>query len=403
MSPFLRTGLLVGVLSTVLVIVGQAADYNSEFGAPSSNPAQTVDSGRAGTYRTWRSVGEQRGVNIRNTSGRTIVGIHIRTLREADRFVLPATFDSFFLKVWLKKDGREVIYNGGNIPRGSEFYTKVSRTNDFPRKILDGKLSDTDFPIDNPEEWDLVHDGTKGLSESWNEFLPACPSHLRQIELYARNDAGAICFVSSQRLYMYLPSSGHVYSVVLHEALPARINSIAVSAAVPGEFTVFHNAVELGQVPAVTTRGKEGDVIVFRHAKQSGDGDVDNHVGDCDQPVATISYKKRSVSVNRAYFVRQKLFNLRERVFTQVFFDDPKALAVIDQATPLGEDDCFYYFQVTTFGTDVEWAFSVQPAGRFSGHTIWSRRAGDTEWTKEDGEVVMADIRTASRETPANR
>ncbi len=75
-----------------------------------------------------------------------------------------------------------------------------------------------------------------------------------------------------------------------------------------------------------------------------------------------------------------------------MFFDVPKALAVIDQATRLGEDDCYYYFKVTTFSTDVEWAFSVQPAGSFSGHTIWSRRVGDTEWRMEDGEVVMADI-----------
>lgn len=111
------------------------------------------------------------------------------------------------------------------------------------------------------------------------------------------------------------------------------------------------------------------------------------------QPAAKIPNGKGTGKINRAYFVRQNLFNLKEEVFTQVFFDYPKALAVVNDATLLDSDKDFYYFKMTTLGSDFEWAFSVQPEGSFRDHTIWSRRVGDTEWRREDGTVVMAELR----------
>lgn len=199
-------------------------------------------------------------MNLENTTGRQVSALHIKTRRATDRFVLSPPFDNFFLKIWKKKDGREVIFSGAAIRPTEEFFSKVSRTDDFPSKILDGKLSPTDLVPDNPEEWDQIHDGLQNQSAAWKLFLPLCPSSLRSIDVFGESKGGDVCFVSKGRLYLFSAAAKNVDRVEVLDLLPGRINRIEPNNE-RHQFVVYAGGVELGSLPC---SAKPGEKVVLK-------------------------------------------------------------------------------------------------------------------------------------------
>lgn len=366
-----------------------ATDYRCEFGRPVANPGQTVNSGSGGVYRTWRSVGDPKGINVVNRTGSTIRGIHIRTLRASDRFLLPSTFDGFFLEIWRKKDGREVIYNGANIPTGSRFFSMVDRTDDFPRKILDGNVSNAEIPIDNPEDWELVYNGLASGKDVERDFLRACPSEFRDIDVAAVGASSNLCFVSNGRVFVYVSDDSHVYPVAQYEALPKNINRIVPHASGPSAFQLFHNMLLLATIDfEAIAQAKDRNPQEIELTVAQPVADAADH--QTPKPQDDVPTGEPFVSVSRAYFAENHMFDLKNLHFHRVFFDTPKALATTDQAKWLGADAHFYYYAVTTLGMDIVWAFSIEPANAFDGHSIWSRRKGTNHWQQLSGTIVMA-------------
>lgn len=266
MAPRTRFFPLFASLALLWVSGANGTDYKVQFGTPSANPGQTVNTGNAFNWTTWRSVGDPDGVNLVNNTGRTLKALHIKTSRNTDHFLVQPPTDNFFLKVWRKEDGREVIYSGGLIPATREFFSKVSRTDDFPIKILEGKVSDADILPENPKEWDLVYDGLRGQSDGWKEFLRNCPSEYRAVEIYAQSPDASICFVAKGRLLLYSAGTKTAHLVELDEALPGRINRIEVSTdkGKDCQFAIYHNGIEWGRLPCAV---KKDDPVKLRPSK----------------------------------------------------------------------------------------------------------------------------------------
>lgn len=247
MNSMLRI-LVYATLNLVLeTIAVHATDYVVCFGAKSTgteDPVCVVSD----EIKPWASkgrhdsLGRLTGLNLQNATGKTITSVHVLTTKRGDRFIVPTPTDNFFLKIWVKKDGKEVIFNGGLIRDGDEFLSKAMKT-DGP--IFNGRVSFEDIKVENANDWNLVHDGTRDLGNARLQFMTYCPSIYRSVDLYSESKDGDVCFTSKGRIYVFSASSKTVSPVQLTQDLPGKITRIDSSDEL-NRFVLFSDGKEVG-------------------------------------------------------------------------------------------------------------------------------------------------------------
>lgn len=327
--------------------------------------------------------GSLRGYRHRNVSRDTIRSIRLRITDDRDRFTVVDGGDLFpFAEI--RDEGKEVIFAGANIPRREYVWSRFPNRNrsDSSRIFYLGEALTEDLTPDSfaAEFFQTSGDTAPKEGKLWRSAWNACPSIYRRMDASGQSaDNTYLCIFSRGIPLVYNNATGEISEVQLQANIPdGRVTRISWDADA-SEFVLWNNWKKLAQLDP---ENFESATTYRSHRKASA-----------KTPAAKIPIGGPSDKINRAYFVRQKIFNLKKKVFTQVFFDSPRAHVVVNNATFLGSDKDFYYFKVTTFGSDFEWALSVQPEGSFRDHTIWSRRAGNTEWRQDGGTVVMAEIR----------
>ena len=97
--------------------------------------------------------------------------------------------------------------------------------------------------------------------------------------------------------------------------------------------------------------------------------------------------------IPRIYVVNQNCYDLYDKLYREIFFDDPKAIVIKSDAKYLSQDENFYYFSSSkVLGTQREWAFSVEPTDAFRGHQVYYRNVGETNWRLRDGQTIMSQL-----------
>jgi hypothetical protein len=168
----------------------------------------------------WRSIGAKgptgskyKGGTFTNKSGETIVAMRLKANKAGDTLnVTPESVGRLFGTVWLKNDGKEVLFLDGNIPpyNGMHpdvglFWMYVPRNEDNDLASCDkchyehpqsacldscpftGQVFKKNPPPPSVALWTKIKQDERLVSKHWKALLSACPSNFRDIRVYAES------------------------------------------------------------------------------------------------------------------------------------------------------------------------------------------------------------------------
>jgi hypothetical protein len=250
-----RAMLFRGSLRLLVAAVGlaapaAAADYVVEFDCYDPNPNTNCQHTfgvrgaiRPGDFTTqfvgWGSYGHAKGSRLTNESGKTLRAIHIKVNGTPDTLRHhPSSPGHLFREIWRKKDGKEMIFNGANVPDNTYCWSRVlPRTPGFPKPYFVGRASEADIPVPDDGNWERVYPLVEAKkSKLWTSLIDATPNRYRQIQAYHESGDGAkVLVVSNDDILLYDNDAKTLRPVILQAVTPAGINRVTVEKGDKGE------------------------------------------------------------------------------------------------------------------------------------------------------------------------
>lgn len=183
----------------------------------------------------WTTVGNSRGSNLSNLTRGEIVAIWMKVPDGSHTFELGAAGGgNAFGSVWRKKDGTELLFLDGHIPRNGIFWNRV-----VPRNVTNPFLGqafhpgqDPPPPTPDPSEWDLIGAGEEDVKmTAWEGLAKMLAQNVPPVRAYADlNDDSRIAWLSEFGFpYVYDANVDKVYGVVVDRMYACDADHISAS------------------------------------------------------------------------------------------------------------------------------------------------------------------------------
>lgn len=224
-----------------------------------------------GRWAGWASAGHRHGSRLRNRTGKTLRSIHIKIDGTDDVFTIDSrSGGSLFKEVWLKKDGKEVIFRGATIENGQYLWNRVGPSSPrAPEPYFLGRAYAKNIDIPDPNKWLRIDQhgsratqsnrgGSKVESESltvgksaWKDFLTRLPPGMGRVTTYgtSRDKRYLLASTLEDELFWYDAKTQRLVNVIYPGVLPHGVNRITWKVVDGREhFVLWHHGVEAGRL-----------------------------------------------------------------------------------------------------------------------------------------------------------
>jgi hypothetical protein len=196
----------------------------------------------------WASIGEKEGGRFVNKTGKTVRAIHLKS--NVASYTFKVTADSggrLFPEIWVKDDGSEAWFLGGNVPRLGAFWMRVPantqnesvRCRDQRVCPFSGQVFEVSPPGPTEPGWTKIRTAPESPSELWKQLIDATPSEYREIQSYGESPDGRyILFVATGQILLFDSHTKSVALVPSYDSTLLPVNRIAVDG---GDFVLMQS------------------------------------------------------------------------------------------------------------------------------------------------------------------
>lgn len=213
----------------------------------------------------WRSIGDANGGRSLNRTGKTIRAIQLKCSSASNK--LKVTADSggrLFPTVWVKDDGSEALFLGGNVPSSTgAFWMRVPRNTQSEIQQCDaqricpfsGQAFDANPPEPTEPGWTKVSSATASPSDQWKHLVDATPSEYREIQSYGEStDSHHILFVATGQILLFDVQANTVCLIPSLDATLPPVNRISADGS---DFLLWQSGTVVRRISPSTTEKQE--------------------------------------------------------------------------------------------------------------------------------------------------
>jgi hypothetical protein len=317
----------------------------------------------------WTTVGHRLGSNLSNNTGDTIVAIWMKVPEGDHTFLATATGGKAFATVWRKKDGSELLFLDGSVPRGSIFWNRVRPRYLNNTNPLEGQAyhNGADIPKPDENEWDRLTEPVFASQPKdqyvWKRLAERTAKNLPAIRNYTPvSDTSVVAFISEQGFpYVYDARTDQLIPIIIGSMWPLEVDHLDVSMANDGKL--------------IAKLLLNGTIVAEGH---------------CDlQAIEPPPTAEAPDTISRVYFSGPNVFDLETGGFKFTFLDFPSAHVFRVKGSFKSADKQWYYFESPGVDSSekIQWRFTIEPSKAFDGHRI--QRQDNSGWRDLADRVYM--------------